>query len=221
MSTRRLTVAIVAALLALGMGSCGGDDDSDAGGDGGTSGGELSGKIAVLLPDSKSSDRWETADRRFFEQGFKAAGLSKDDYIISNAEGDPATQRNQAEQAITVGREGHPARQPRSGQRRGDHRRRQVAGRDDDRLRPPDRRRRRRLLRLRRRDRGRAAAGQGPDRGPQGQGFRADRDPLRGAHGLVRHRSQEGQHRGPQEQAARTSTSRPSRPCRTGTARRR
>jgi D-xylose transport system substrate-binding protein len=102
-STRRLTAAIATALLALGMGACGGDDDSDGGGDGGTSGGELSGKIAVLLPDSKSSDRWETADRRFFEQGFEAAGLSKDDYIINNAEGDPATQRNQAEQAITTG----------------------------------------------------------------------------------------------------------------------
>ncbi len=102
MSTRRLTAAIAAALLALGMGSCGGDDDSDGGG-GGTSGGELSGKIAVLLPDSKSSDRWETADRRFFEEGFKAAGLSKDDYIINNAEGDVATQRSQAEQAITEG----------------------------------------------------------------------------------------------------------------------
>jgi len=103
MSTRRLTAAIATALLALGMGSCGGDDDSDSGGGGGTSGGKLSGKIAVLLPDSKSSDRWETADRRFFEQGFKAAGLSKDDYVINNAEGDPATQRNQAEQAITSG----------------------------------------------------------------------------------------------------------------------
>ncbi len=101
MSTRRLTAVIAAALLALAMGSCG--DDSDDGGDGGTSGGELSGKIAVLLPDSKSSDRWETADRRFFEQGFKAAGLSSDDYIISNAEGDPSTQRSQAEQAITEG----------------------------------------------------------------------------------------------------------------------
>ncbi len=118
-----------------------------------------------------------------------------------------------------VGRKGHPARQPRSGQRRGHHRRRQVAGREDDRLRPPDRRRRRRLLRLRRRDRGRAATGQGLDRGPQGQGFPADRDPLRGPHGFVRHRSQERQHRDPQEQ--RTSTSLPSRPCRTGTARRR
>ena len=103
MSTRRLTAAIAAALLALAMGSCGSDDDSGDGGDGGASGGELSGKIAVLLPDSKSSDRWETADRRFFEQGFKAEGLSKDDYLINNAEGDVATQRSQAEQAITEG----------------------------------------------------------------------------------------------------------------------
>ena len=64
---------------------------------------EPKGKIAVLLPDSKSSDRWEKADRRFFEQAFQAAGLSKDDYLISNAEGDPAAQRSQAEQAVTEG----------------------------------------------------------------------------------------------------------------------
>src|SRR4051812_34764830 len=105
MSTRRLTVAIAAALLAVGMGSCGGDD-ADGGGDGGTSGGKLSGKIAVLLPDSKSSDRWETADRRFFEQAFKAAGLSSDDFMISHAEGDPAPQRSPAGQAITEGAKG-------------------------------------------------------------------------------------------------------------------
>lgn len=61
------------------------------------------GKIAVLLPDSKSSPRWETADRVFFEQSFKDAGLTADDYIISNAEGDPAVQTSQAEQAITDG----------------------------------------------------------------------------------------------------------------------
>lgn len=61
------------------------------------------GKIAVLLPDSKSSPRWETADRVFFEQTFEAAGLTKDDYIISNAEGDPAVQRSLADQAITNG----------------------------------------------------------------------------------------------------------------------
>ncbi|MCB0242744.1 MAG: hypothetical protein KDI12_04995, partial [Anaerolineae bacterium] len=43
------------------------------------------GSIAVLLPDSASSARWEADDRRFFEEAFKAAGV---DYTIVNAEGD-------------------------------------------------------------------------------------------------------------------------------------
>ena len=56
--------------------------------------------IWVLLPDSASSARWETDDRRFFEQAFDAAGV---EYNIVNAEGDAATQQTQAEQAITAG----------------------------------------------------------------------------------------------------------------------
>src|SRR5690349_19450732 len=102
---RVVACTIVAALLAMGAVACGSDDNNSGGGGSSASSGkpELKGKIAVLLPDSKSSDRWETADRRFFEQAFKAAGLSKDDYLINNAEGDPATQRNQAEQAVTEG----------------------------------------------------------------------------------------------------------------------
>jgi D-xylose transport system substrate-binding protein len=97
-------VGAVAAALALsaGVAACGSSKDSGSTGAGSGSG-KLKGKIAVLLPDSKSSARWETADRRFFVQAFKAAGLSKDDYLISNAEGDAATQRNQAEQAVTQG----------------------------------------------------------------------------------------------------------------------
>jgi D-xylose transport system substrate-binding protein len=91
----------------FGVSACGGDDDEGAGGGGTTtaasSAPKLNGKIAVLLPDSKSSDRWENADRRFFEEAFKAAGLTSDDYTIKNAEGDPAAQRSQAEQAITEG----------------------------------------------------------------------------------------------------------------------
>src|ERR1041384_2632616 len=90
-----------AAVLALGVVACGGDDNESATPAGG--GKELKGKIGVLLPDSKSSDRWENADRRFFGEAFKAAGLSSDDYIIDNAQGDPATQRSQAEQMITEG----------------------------------------------------------------------------------------------------------------------
>jgi D-xylose transport system substrate-binding protein len=105
---RRVLACAAALLLALGAVACGSDDksatksgDSGAASDSGKP--KLKGKIAVLLPDSKSSDRWETADRRFFEQAFKAAGLSSGDYMISNAEGDPAAQRSQAEQAITEG----------------------------------------------------------------------------------------------------------------------
>jgi D-xylose transport system substrate-binding protein len=100
---RRMLVLAIAVLLALGAAACGDDDDS--GGSSSSGGGEkeLSGKIAVLLPDTKSSDRWEKADRRFFGEAFKAAGLSDDEFIISNAQGDPATQRSQAEQAITEG----------------------------------------------------------------------------------------------------------------------
>ncbi len=58
------------------------------------------GSIAVLLPDSASSARWEADDRRFFEQAFEAAGV---EYSIVNAEGDASTQQTQAEQAITNG----------------------------------------------------------------------------------------------------------------------
>ena len=65
--------------------------------------GSGAGKIAVLLPDSASSARWENDDRRFFEEAFTDAGLSSDDFLILNAEGDAATMQTQAEQAITDG----------------------------------------------------------------------------------------------------------------------
>ena len=58
------------------------------------------GSIWVLLPDSATSARWETDDRRFFEQAFTEAGV---DFNIVNAEGDSRTQQTQAEQAITAG----------------------------------------------------------------------------------------------------------------------
>lgn len=58
------------------------------------------GSIAVLLPDSASSARWEADDRRFLAAAFEAAGV---EYSIVNAEGDAATQLTQAEQAITAG----------------------------------------------------------------------------------------------------------------------
>jgi D-xylose transport system substrate-binding protein len=56
--------------------------------------------VGVLLPDSQSSVRWETADRPYLDAAFKAAGLSDN---ITNAQGSPTTQQNQAEADISNG----------------------------------------------------------------------------------------------------------------------
>ena len=61
---------------------------------------DSAGSIAVLLPDTASSMRWEADDRRYFEQAFAAAGV---EYTIFNAGGNARTQQIQAEQAITNG----------------------------------------------------------------------------------------------------------------------
>ncbi|NOY54605.1 MAG: sugar ABC transporter substrate-binding protein [Actinobacteria bacterium] len=58
------------------------------------------GSIWVLLPDSASSSRWETDDRRYFKAAFEDAGVK---YKIVNAQGDPSQQQQQAEQAIAAG----------------------------------------------------------------------------------------------------------------------
>src|SRR5215207_4343065 len=94
-------VATVAAGCALAVAGCGDDDSgsSSSGGGGGGGGGEA-GKVAVLLPDSKSSVRWETVDRPFLTKAFDDAGIESE---VQNAEGDKATQQQQAEQAITNG----------------------------------------------------------------------------------------------------------------------
>ena len=54
----------------------------------------------MLLPDTQSSVRWEQFDRPYLDQAFKAAGIP---HTIVNAQGDPTTQKTQADQAITNG----------------------------------------------------------------------------------------------------------------------
>ena len=83
---------VLAAGLVLVAAGCGGDDD-DGGGGG-------DGSIWVLLPDSATSPRWESDDRRFFQQAFTEADV---EFNIVNAEGDAAQQQSQAEQAIADG----------------------------------------------------------------------------------------------------------------------
>jgi D-xylose transport system substrate-binding protein len=100
--TRRKTLwaLVAAAVLAMSvLAACGDDDDSGDGG-GSDSGGGDKPKVAVLLPDSKSSVRWETVDRPLLQKALEDGGVEAN---ITNAEGDKSTQQQQAEQAITNG----------------------------------------------------------------------------------------------------------------------
>ncbi len=96
-------LALLVSALAVVAAGCGGDDDDEGAAptvaeENGEAAGE--GSIWVLLPDSATSPRWESDDRRFFEEAFTEAGV---DHTIVNAEGDAAQQQAQAEQAIADG----------------------------------------------------------------------------------------------------------------------
>ncbi len=92
----RKSICLLAAtgLLAFGVAACGSDDK--AGGD--TTAKKA--KIGVILPDSASSVRWETADRKFLKEAFEAAGVESD---IQNAQGDKTQFQTLADQMITGG----------------------------------------------------------------------------------------------------------------------
>jgi D-xylose transport system substrate-binding protein len=95
-------VVVVSAALALvtGVAACGGGDDSGGGGGGG--GGDQKGaKIALLLPETKTT-RYEQQDRPRFTAAVKEQCPSCQ-VIYANADQDPAKQQQQAEAAITQG----------------------------------------------------------------------------------------------------------------------
>jgi D-xylose transport system substrate-binding protein len=97
---RRKFLNVIAAMAALTLilAACGGGDD-DGGGEAAGGGGKTP-KVGVILPDTKSSARWETADKPLLEQAFKAAGV---EYDIQNAQGDKAQFQTIADQMITSG----------------------------------------------------------------------------------------------------------------------
>src|SRR4051794_7410930 len=53
------------------------------------------GKIAVLLPDTSPSARYESFDRPYLTKAFQAAGLTAADFKIDNAQGSAATMQTQ------------------------------------------------------------------------------------------------------------------------------
>jgi D-xylose transport system substrate-binding protein len=100
-SRRWLMIASSLCALSLVVAACGGSDNGNSSsGSSSSSSSAKADKVAVLLPDTKSSVRWETADRPLLQQAFKAAGVPVE---IQNAQGDKSTQQQQAEQAITNG----------------------------------------------------------------------------------------------------------------------
>ncbi len=96
MVRRMIAIAVAGVLAAGGLAGCG--DDSGNGGSG--SGDTKQAFVGVILPDTKSSARWETADRKYLEAAFKSAGVK---YDIQNAQNDKRQFQTIADAMITKG----------------------------------------------------------------------------------------------------------------------
>lgn len=91
----RRAITVLALAATLGLSACGGDDDEATNG---TAEGGAGGKIAFLLPESKTA-RYETQDRPLFEA--KVSELCPEcEIVYSNADQDAAKQQQQAEAAL-------------------------------------------------------------------------------------------------------------------------
>lgn len=102
-SRRALAIGGALCALTFAVAACGSDNNSStstSGGGASTTSGSKAQKVGVLLPDTKSSVRWESFDRPLLQEAFKAAGVP---VTIDNAQGDKSTQQQQAEQLITNG----------------------------------------------------------------------------------------------------------------------
>jgi D-xylose transport system substrate-binding protein len=85
---RRKTLALVAAGagMMLAVAACGNNSGGSAAGGSSQSGSSGGGpKVGVILPDTKSSARWESFDKPLLQQAMQAAGVDAD---IQNAQGD-------------------------------------------------------------------------------------------------------------------------------------
>src|SRR6478672_4936064 len=83
--------------LSLSLAACGSSNDN-SGGSGSSKTSEA--KVGVILPDTESSVRWETADRPALEAAFKSAGVK---YDIQNAQNDADKMAQIADSMIASG----------------------------------------------------------------------------------------------------------------------
>jgi D-xylose transport system substrate-binding protein len=93
-STARAGAAVAVIALALAVGACGGGSSSGSSGGGGA-------KIALLLPENKTT-RYEQQDKPHFIEKVKQL-CPKCTVLYANADQDAARQQQQAEQALTNG----------------------------------------------------------------------------------------------------------------------
>jgi D-xylose transport system substrate-binding protein len=108
MRSSKWVTVVAAAALTFGVAACGSDDNNSsttssnsAASTGSSSSSAKTGKIALLLPESKTA-RYESQDRPSFTAKLKEL-CSGCDLIYSNADQDAAKQQSQAEAALTNG----------------------------------------------------------------------------------------------------------------------
>lgn len=92
---KKPTAALVlAAVVSLLLGACGGSSDTSSSGGTGTA------QVGVILPDTTSSDRWVDFDAPYLEKAFTAAGYTAQ---IENAQGDTTKFASIADSMIASG----------------------------------------------------------------------------------------------------------------------
>jgi D-xylose transport system substrate-binding protein len=98
---RRLAIALaVAGAGTVALAACGSSNNNN--GTGGTPAPAAAGKIALLLPETKTA-RYEAADKPYFLAQLQSLGYDTSQVIYSNANQDASLQQNQADAAITNG----------------------------------------------------------------------------------------------------------------------
>ncbi|MBP2473550.1 D-xylose transport system substrate-binding protein [Crossiella equi] len=101
MRSKTLGLIAVSSGLALALSACGANSTGGGGSTSAASGSEGSGpKVGVILPDTKTSARWEGFDKPLLEKALKDAGVTP---LIQNAENDPGKFSTIADSFISQG----------------------------------------------------------------------------------------------------------------------